>query len=273
VKPGFVANLARRVGTAAVALPILWAVFFLAPPLATVGLVGVAAALALFEFHGMLRARGIAPLTLPMALVAALAFAGPLPWTRGLDLLPAALVILLAAMLTRARELPAAVPAAAGSLLGALYVGSLAGTLASLRVVDPVEQGAWRILLLLAIVMGNDTFAYFTGSAIGRTKLAPLVSPGKTVEGTLGGLVGAVGMALLVRALGLPDLPVAHAIGLGLAVAVAATVGDLAESLFKRWAGVKDSGALFPGHGGMLDRLDSLLFGAPVLYHYFAFAA
>ena len=273
MKPGFAANLARRVGTAVVALPILWAVLFLAPPLATVVLVAVAAALALAEFHGMLHARSIAPLVVPAWTVAVLAFLGPLPWVRGFDLLPAALVLLLAAMLTRARDLPTAVPAVALSLLGALYVGSLSGTLAALRVLDPVEQGAWRVLLLLAIVMGNDTAAYFTGSAIGRRKLAPLVSPGKTVEGTLGGLLGAVGMALVIRSLGLPDLPVFHAVMLGLAVAVAATVGDLAESFFKRWAGVKDSGNLFPGHGGMLDRLDSLLFGAPVLYHYFAFAA
>jgi len=74
-----------------------------------------------------------------------------------------------------------------------------------------------------------------------------------------------------VRQLGLPDLPLGHAVGLGLAVAAFGIVGDLDESLLKRWAGVKDSGALFPGHGGMLDRLDSLLFGAPVLYYYFLY--
>jgi phosphatidate cytidylyltransferase len=269
LKPGFAANLARRVGTALVALPLLGAVIFLAPPWATVVLVAIAVLLGLVEFGGLLRAKQIAPLTAPMFVAAALAFAAPLPWLRGLDLLPAALVVLLAAALGRARDIPASVPAAAASLLGALYVGSLGGTLAALRVLPPDESGSWRLLLLLAIVMGNDTAAYFTGSAIGRHKLAPLVSPGKTIEGTLGGVAGAIAAAFVVRALGLPELPALHTALLGAGVAVAATAGDLVESLLKRWAGVKDSGALFPGHGGMLDRLDSLLFGAPVLYHYF----
>jgi phosphatidate cytidylyltransferase len=96
-------------------------------------------------------------------------------------------------------------------------------------------------------------------------------APGKTVEGAVGGLVGGIVGALAVRALGFPDLAWPHAVVLGLAVAVAGMAGDLFESVLKRWAGVKDSGRLFPGHGGMLDRLDSLLFGAPVLYYYFQY--
>ncbi len=126
-------------------------------------------------------------------------------------------------------------------------------------------------MLLLGILMLADTFAFFVGHAVGRRRLAPLVSPGKTVEGALGGLVGGVVGAFAVRQLGLPELPVLHTAGLGVAVAAMGIVGDLDESLLKRWAGVKDSGTLFPGHGGMLDRLDSLLFGAPVLYYYFEY--
>jgi phosphatidate cytidylyltransferase len=130
---------------------------------------------------------------------------------------------------------------------------------------------AWRIVLLLAIVMSSDTVAFFVGSALGRRKLAPGISPGKTVEGAVGGLVGGVLGALAVWAAGLPGVPAWHAALLGFAVAVLGMLGDLLESLLKRWAGVKDSGRLFPGHGGMLDRLDSLLFGAPVLYYYFLY--
>jgi phosphatidate cytidylyltransferase len=89
------------------------------------------------------------------------------------------------------------------------------------------------------------------------------------VEGSFGGLLGGVAGALVVRAVGLHELPALHAAGLGALVAASGVAGDLFESLLKRWAGAKDSGALFPGHGGMLDRLDSLLFGAPVLYYYF----
>ena len=104
-----------------------------------------------------------------------------------------------------------------------------------------------------------------------RRRLAPSVSPGKSVEGAFGGLVGGALGALAVRQLGMPDMPALHAAALGVGVAAAGIVGDLGESLLKRWAGVKDSGTLFPGHGGMLDRIDSLLFGAPVLYYYFSY--
>jgi len=97
------------------------------------------------------------------------------------------------------------------------------------------------------------------------------VSPGKTIEGAVGGLCGGVLGALAVRAIGLAELPPFDAVGLGVLVSLMGLMGDLDESLLKRWAGVKDSGTLFPGHGGMLDRLDSLLFGAPVLYYYFIY--
>jgi len=169
----------------------------------------------------------------------------------------------------RSRDIALAVPAGAATLLGAAYLGALGGSIAALRVLPPVELGAWRLLLLLAIVMGADTAAFFVGSAVGRHKLAPAISPGKTIEGLVGGLAGGMLGAVIVRWVGLRSLPLAHAVGLGLGVAALGTAGDLAESLLKRWAGVKDSGALFPGHGGMLDRLDSLLFAGPVLYYYF----
>jgi phosphatidate cytidylyltransferase len=143
--------------------------------------------------------------------------------------------------------------------------------MAGLRVLDPVPEGAWRVVLLLAIIMASDTLAFFGGHLLGRHRLAPLLSPGKTVEGALAGLLGGVLGSLAVRALGLPSLALPHAVALGVAVALMGILGDLGESLLKRWAGVKDSGTLFPGHGGMLDRLDSLLLGAPVLYYYFLY--
>jgi len=136
-------------------------------------------------------------------------------------------------------------------------------------VLPPADLGAWRLLLLLAIVMGADTAAFFVGSALGRHKLAPAISPGKTVEGLVGGLAGGILGALAVRWIGLKALPLAHAVVLGFLGAALGAAGDLAESLIKRWSGVKDSGSLFPGHGGMLDRLDSLLLAGPVLYYYF----
>jgi phosphatidate cytidylyltransferase len=254
-----------------VALPLLVLLLFMAPPLATVALVAVAAALGLAELFAMMQAGGVAPLRIAGAAGAAALFAEvvhpALP-----PMLPVFTLAVAAAALSRAEAMSTTVTAAAATLFAAAYVGALGGTIAALRILPPAEDGAWRVTLLLAIVMASDTFAYFAGSAFGRHKLAPKISPGKTVEGLAGGILGGVLAALVVRQVGLPALPAPAAVALGLVVAAFGVTGDLVESLMKRWAGVKDSGRLFPGHGGMLDRLDSLLFGAPVLYYYFLYA-
>jgi len=148
---------------------------------------------------------------------------------------------------------------------GVLYIGWLGSHLVLLRQLDNGQD--WVYLTVFA-TFANDTSAYFVGRAIGRTKLIPRISPGKTVEGSLGGILfGALGLVLLNWALGLrvdawPLIPLA------VLVPVAAQLGDLAESLVKRGAGVKDAGAVLPGHGGLLDRLDSVLFVVPVVYYY-----
>ncbi len=253
------------------ALPALLAVLFLGPPWLAVALVAAALGAGLVEFFALLRAREIRPM--PTAgVVVAVAVGMDVAWPggSGLPLLPVAVLLLLTVALARGRDLEA-VSAAAATLLGAVYVGALGGTIAGLRLLVPTEQGAWRLTLLLVIVVFSDTLAFFVGNAVGRHRLAPALSPGKSVEGALGGLAGGVLGALVVRPLGLPELPLAHVVALGAAAAAMGIAGDLSESLLKRWAGVKDSGTLFPGHGGMLDRLDSLLFGAPVLYYYFLY--
>jgi len=272
LRPSSFSDLGRRIATAAVGLPLLLVGVLLCPPIVGVALVAAAVLLGASELFSLLAAGGIAPLRVPgFLLVAAIFVDVARPGTFPGSAWPLVALVLLASMLARSRDIALAVPAAAGTLLGVAYLGGLGGSIAALRVLDPVDLGGWRMLLLLAIVMGADTAAFFVGSALGRRKLAPAISPGKTVEGLVGGLAGGVLGALAVRA-GLPSLPLAHAVWLGFGVAALGTAGDLAESLLKRWAGVKDSGALFPGHGGMLDRLDSLLFGAPVLYYYFVYA-
>jgi phosphatidate cytidylyltransferase len=268
--PGFRANLARRVATAAVALPLLLAAFFLGPPLLGAGIVAVAVLVGLWEFCGLMRARGLTPFQIPAFVLLAVIFVDVVHPVVPASLWPAVAVVTLASLLTRGTDFSATVPSAALTLVGSAYLGSLGGAAAALRVLPPEGDGAWRVVLLLAIVMVADTAAFFVGNAAGRRKLAPAISPGKTVEGALGGLAGGVAAAAAVRALGLPSVPLGHALLLGLGVAALGIVGDLVESLLKRWAGVKDSGTLFPGHGGMLDRLDSVLFGAPALYYYFA---
>jgi phosphatidate cytidylyltransferase len=266
-------DLARRLATAAVALPLLALALFWGPPMVLVAVVAAAAALGLWEFDALLGARGVVPLRVT-GLVLAIAFflQTVRPALVPPAVLPIAALVVLCAMLTRAGDVPGSVTSAAATLLGAAYLGGLGGTLAALRLAPYELGGPWVLMLLLTTIMTADSAALFIGSAVGRHKLAPRISPGKTWEGLAGGLMGGVLGALIVRHFGLPWMPPGHAVVLALLVALAGTAGDLAESLLKRWAGVKDSGTLFPGHGGMLDRLDSLLFGAPVLYYYFLYA-
>jgi phosphatidate cytidylyltransferase len=267
--PGFLANLARRIATALVALPALLAALFLGPPWLAVVVVAACLAVGLHEFGSLVRARGIRPMRRVGFLLAAALFLDVVwPGWLGVPFTPLGALLLLAFTLSRGADLES-VTGAAATLLGAVYLGALGGTIAALRTLAPADQGAWRLTLLLAVQVSSDSLAFFVGHAIGRRRLAPGISPGKSVEGAVGGLVGGVLGALATRAVGLPELPLLHAAALGGGVALMGIVGDLDESLLKRWAGVKDSGTLFPGHGGMLDRLDSLLFGAPVLYYYF----
>jgi len=128
------------------------------------------------------------------------------------------------------------------------------------------QGGRWLLLLLLA-VFATDTGAYAVGRLLGRHKLAPRVSPAKTVEGAIGGMLCAAGATVALNyLLGLPHKPILIT-ALGVAIGLAAELGDLAESAVKRRLGVKDMGRLFPGHGGVLDRLDSILFAGAVLYY------
>lgn len=269
--PGFQENLARRLATAALALPLLLLLVLRGPAGPTLALVAACLALAMLELFRMLEARGLRPLRLSgLAVGAALFLEVAIPGGLGVPLWPLAALLLLGGVLRRGLDQDG-VLAAAATLLGAFYLGALGGSIAGLRLMKPEADGAWRLTLLLATVMASDTVAFFVGHAVGRRRLAPRISPGKTLEGAVGGLAGGVAGSLAVRALGLPGIPLAHAVALGAAVAAMGVLGDLEESLLKRWAGVKDSGTLLPGHGGMLDRLDSLLFAAPVLYYYFLY--
>ena len=263
------ANLIRRVATAAVALPLLLAAFFLGPPLLAAGIAAAAVLVGLWEFFGLMKARGLAPFHVPGVVLLMAIFVEVARPVVPASLWPAVALVTLICLLPRGTDFSSTVPSAALTLLGSAYLGSLGGAVAALRVLPPDRDGAWRLVLLLSIVMVADSAAFFVGSVAGRRKLAPAISPGKTIEGAAGGLAGGIAAAAVVRSLGLPFVPLGHALLLGLAVAALGIAGDLVESLLKRWAGVKDSGVLFPGHGGMLDRLDSILFGAPVLYYYF----
>jgi phosphatidate cytidylyltransferase len=153
-------------------------------------------------------------------------------------------------------------------LLGVLYVGFPLSTVVSIRT---LPGGEWLVLFLAVVTWASDTGAYYAGTLWGKHPLLPSISPKKTVEGVLGGLVLAVGVAFLAQQWFTSELSLAEAVILGVLLTIAGLLGDLFESTIKRRTGVKDSGGILPGHGGMLDRLDSLLFTAPTFYYYVAY--
>ena len=148
------------------------------------------------------------------------------------------------------------------SVFGPLYIGVPLGLLAATR----WTLGREATLLLILTVAISDTFQYYTGRAFGRHLLAPVVSPKKTVEGAVGGFFGAVLSTAIIGHWWLPHMTLPARVLLGFAIATVGIVGDLFESLLKRSVGMKDASAVIPGHGGVLDRIDALLFAAPVYY-------
>ncbi len=148
---------------------------------------------------------------------------------------------------------------------GILYVPLLLGYLSLLRIGD---HGVKWIFLLMFIVMSGDSAAYYLGCRFGGHKLYPAVSPNKSVEGAVSGLLGSLIGTLVAKALFFPEIGVVLAVFTAIAVGIAGQLGDLFESLLKRSCGVKDSGVMIPGHGGILDRLDSILFAAPVIWFF-----
>jgi phosphatidate cytidylyltransferase len=150
-------------------------------------------------------------------------------------------------------------------ILGIVYIPFLMSHLILIR---QTESGVLWIFFILVMAFAGDTAAYYVGRRLGKRKLYPEVSPGKTVEGTIGLVVGSVAACILFRQYFFPALPVGHAVVLGFVGSVLGQFGDLCESVLKRAAGVKDSGTLFPGHGGILDRLDCLIFITPFVYYY-----
>ena len=166
-------------------------------------------------------------------------------------------------------NLDEALPSSAVAVMGTMYVGMLAGCLVRLR--HDFPDGPNLVFFLLLVVWLGDAGAYYTGRKFGRTKLSPRISPKKTVEGLIGGVIVSIITAVVIHLTFFPEFPLLAAIIIGAILSVAGVVGDLAESMWKRSAAVKDSGTLIPGHGGLLDRFDSILFTAPILYVYWAF--
>jgi phosphatidate cytidylyltransferase len=273
-----------RFGVAVVAVPLVVAAVYLGGWVLG-GVVAVVAVLAALELFRMAAAKGVRPLEGVGAgaagfFVLLATAAGGAPWpgaTLWVLLVVVALVAVTWAIWARGVE-GDPLFAVALTLFGAVYTGGMLSHGVLLRHLPGVESAWHGTALVFAPVLltwASDTSAYFVGRQWGRRKLIPSVSPGKTVEGSIGALLGTVLVALLYsQVLGQFEsyrMGLGTALVFGLLISVTAQIGDLAESLLKRDAGVKDSGTLFPGHGGALDRVDSLLFTLPLAYLFFRF--
>ena len=268
----------NRLITAAVALPVIIA-SILYPPLRLV-FVGIAVAaivIALYEFWFLARRVGAKPdIVVGYATTAAMlvAFFFNLPeWL--IVIVPALVVAALAAEMLRGAPFDKMILSAGSTVLGVLYVAMLGGHLVALRMgfTEAATPGAYSISTHLLsffflVLMGSDTGAYYTGRALGKHKLAPTVSPGKTWEGAVGGMLASLLMAALAHYWFFPELSLRAALLLAAVMNVLGVVGDLTESALKRGANAKDAASILPGHGGFLDRLDSLLFNAPLIYYF-----
>jgi len=237
----------------AIAVGIVW----FAPPILFFAVVELLVALAFIEYAALARAGGVAIPVVPAGVATVVASIGPADVA-----LMAGFVALGAITLTMWSGERDALNRAAASVFPMLYLGLPIGAMASLRAL----HGREALFLLMLTVMVSDTAQYYSGRAFGKRLLAPVISPKKTVEGAIGGFVCGALIMTVVGAWWLPQLALAFRALLGVALVALGIAGDLFESMLKRSAGVKDSSALIPGHGGVLDRIDALLFAAPVYY-------
>ena len=293
-------ELLKRVLTAVVLIPIVLVIVLRAPVPVLAFVAGVVALLAIHELLKLAEAYGNQPLHAPTYVYCGLFFLLIALHPGATDLLStgsfayfgltfcvlAPFVFLTIAM--RGKELALGFPAARVSAFAFLYIALPMACLVQLR---EQWEGAFFLLYLLLLVWAGDIFAYFVGKPLGRHRMSPRVSPKKTWEGAIASVIASVAVGILMFHYALPissgllhanlierkdgvfspnQFSLAAIVALSIVLNVAAQLGDLVESLIKRGAGTKDSGAILPGHGGMLDRIDALLFAAPVLWIYLA---
>ncbi len=264
----------KRIITAAILLPLVVGLILAGPVWAVPLLIVIIVPLAFLEF-GQLTALGVEKgkmmgLTVISLLAAACLIRFRQEWVLPMVLVGATMVAFVIEM-ARPSQIAASGAGLVAALGGFLYTVLLPIHMAWLFMVEPNQAGIggrhW-LMLVLALTWVGDSAAYFVGKAIGKHKLYPAISPNKTWEGAVAGLVGSVLTVWIARQFFMPQIGLWEIFLIGIPASILGQLGDFSESLLKRAAGVKDSGSLFPGHGGALDRLDALFFAVPFLYYY-----
>ncbi len=268
-------QLTRRLLTAAVGVPAV-VICSLVGGYAFLIAINFVIGFGLFEFYRMMEAKGIRPFKF-FGVAAGLAVSWFVYFQGGvfssLFITLVLLVIMVLELSRRNGEL--AVFHISSTIFGVFYVAWLGSHVILLRQLGEslpgIDLGGRFVILAFVLAWCTDTGAYFVGNAIGKRKLMPRVSPNKSVEGAIGGVVLALAAALIMKYTFAPFLTIVDALILGLVSPIMAILGDLVESLMKRDVRVKDTSRALPGHGGMLDRFDSVLFVAPLVYYYLRF--
>ncbi|HEX8750326.1 MAG TPA: phosphatidate cytidylyltransferase [Nitrospira sp.] len=259
---------ARRVYTVLLVAPLLYIAICYLPPIASTCIAAVAGALSLSELYRLCLPSAHS-LTMGVGIIGCIALiVGPHYPNMVQPSLLVALVAILSIPLLMKMPLHDSLREGAITMTGLLYIGLPLSYLVMIRL---LPQGEWFLLFLLLVTWAADTGAYYVGTLCGQHALAPRISPKKTIEGLVGGFLGAMVFAYIARWWFLSELSGLDCLVLAVLLTLAGLWGDLAESAIKRSVGAKDSGGILPGHGGMLDRLDSLLFTAPAFYYYVTF--
>lgn len=265
----------KRILTAVIVLPFLiasilvswlWWLFVL--------MAAASMVLALWEFYLLAKRLQLKPDPVPGFVAGAALITISIQNQPALNLLLFLLVIIVLVIATlinamlRGAPFDKMIASTGATILGVLYVALLGTHLVLIRTGFEPQLSAHLLSFFFLVLMGSDSGAYYVGRAIGKHKLAPAISPGKTWEGVAGGIAAALGMAVLAHFWFFRELPLKWMLPLALAMSIVGILGDLVESALKRSASAKDAANILPGHGGLLDRLDSLLFNAPLLYYF-----
>ena len=269
--PGLSATLVKRALTTAVGVPLFVWVVVAGPRWVFALLVVAASALAAWELLRMFERAGRPGYSWPAVVGAAAVTASfASPGFPGLAAVVFTLVVAVTLSVPVWGDSVPAVERVATTMFAIVYVGWLLGHGLLLRM---LADGAHLVLLLVGTTWAGESAAYVVGSALGRHPLAPVISPRKTVEGAVGQLTVSIAAAAGLGAWLLPEWSMSTAVVAGALLGIAGQVGDLVESAIKRSLGAKDTGGLIPGHGGVLDRLDGLLFNVPALFYYASYAS
>ena len=249
----------KREIVAAILLPLLYLYIMKLPPVYFLGLLALACTMAQTEFYTMYNVRGgLRFFGLAYGLlILYVAYLGVL---NILFVVGFFLIAVVVRLFSSKRSPENALQDLAPVVIGFLYIPFILSLMIYIR-----QMGAEWVIYTGVTVWASDSCAYYAGKNLGKHKLYPTMSPKKTVEGALGSVIGGGVFSILIKYLLLPQMHLSHALFMGLLIGAVAVVGDLSESMFKRDAGVKDSSVLIPGHGGVLDKLDGIIFATPLV--------